>query len=819
MASNNIARLGVVLGLDTAEFTAAIDQAIAKNRAMGVQLKRDSEAAAAEIIKLKFATEDYGKALSQVQIIEREIQSGRYTKIDDKLKEQLRMQAKAYDDVAKSTKTATSGMTAFQQQSLMYQTTDFFTQVASGQSVLIAAIQQGGQLKDTYGGLVPMFKALGSMITVFRVAMVGLAAAAGTVGFALYKGHEEFVRLRDDLRLTGNFAGITQDQFALLAEGISGNMVASIGEAKEVLSQLVASGNFTGATFSSVGDTILRFAKVSGLSADEAAKKLIPSLNGTAASAKSLNDQYHFLTMAQYLQIEALERQGKKQEAIILTTDALNASLKSIKVETGYLSQAWQTVTEKASAAWNAMMNWGKPDTVGEKLKKQSELILQAMKVLDVRPNDLAAKAQFEKATQAYKALAEERDAGDKAAAEKSAAALKVQTEIEQRAKAGGFSKDQANIQLLEKIRLDTKLVADKQYANERMIIDLDAQRAIDTAQAEFKKKQTDEVGYYTARNTQVLNAQLAQIEQDRIVKVNKYKLGLMVKEAAFADELLDENIKAQVEALKVISDRQLASYNKFKVDKDALQYDKDRLAVQEQMMYATDRELKQEMLRLDVAREIKAVNESYLPDEEKTIELGRIREKEAMKSLQIDAQDRLDRMKEFTSVVFSNMSSAIDNFVKTGKLNFKDFARSIIQDLIAIQLKAQATSLLGMAFKGMGLPGIGGGGNGFVNDMGGLELAGSLGFANGGDPPVGRVSVVGERGPELFVPRTAGTIIPNHALAGMGGGGQTVNYNGPFIQNMSAIDTQSGLQFLAKNKASVWSAYQSANRSIPMSR
>ena len=46
-------------------------------------------------------------------------------------------------------------------------------------------------------------------------------------------------------------------------------------------------------------------------------------------------------------------------------------------------------------------------------------------------------------------------------------------------------------------------------------------------------------------------------------------------------------------------------------------------------------------------------------------------------------------------------------------------------------------------------------------------------GFANGGNPPVGRPSIVGERGPELFVPRTAGTIVPNHA---MGGANVTVN-------------------------------------------
>ncbi len=48
------------------------------------------------------------------------------------------------------------------------------------------------------------------------------------------------------------------------------------------------------------------------------------------------------------------------------------------------------------------------------------------------------------------------------------------------------------------------------------------------------------------------------------------------------------------------------------------------------------------------------------------------------------------------------------------------------------------------------------------------LISAGALNFANGGRPPVGRASIVGERGPELFVPDRAGTIIPNHAMGGM---------------------------------------------------
>ena len=68
------------------------------------------------------------------------------------------------------------------------------------------------------------------------------------------------------------------------------------------------------------------------------------------------------------------------------------------------------------------------------------------------------------------------------------------------------------------------------------------------------------------------------------------------------------------------------------------------------------------------------------------------------------------------------------------------------------------------------------GGGGGFFGSGGGLASfmpsLGGLGFANGGRPPVGKASIVGERGPELFVPSTAGTIIPNNQL----GGGSTNN-------------------------------------------
>ena len=89
---------------------------------------------------------------------------------------------------------------------------------------------------------------------------------------------------------------------------------------------------------------------------------------------------------------------------------------------------------------------------------------------------------------------------------------------------------------------------------------------------------------------------------------------------------------------------------------------------------------------------------------------------------------------------------------------------------------------------------------------------------AEGGSVSANMPYIVGEVGPELFVPSGSGTIIPNNQLASVNQQPQIV-YNGPYIENMSAIDTQSGMQFLMKNKESIWSANQSASRGLPASR
>ena len=182
-------------------------------------------------------------------------------------------------------------------------------------------------------------------------------------------------------------------------------------------------------------------------------------------------------------------------------------------------------------------------------------------------------------------------------------------------------------------------------------------------------------------------------------------------------------------------------------------------------------------------------------------------------------------------SSVTGNMTKAIDTFVQTGKINFKDLAGSIIKDLVSIQLKMSAMDLFkSVAGTGGGVMGglggllssvMGGGAASAATDTsvaGWAASAGITAHANGGtissDAPV----LVGERGPELFVPGRSGAVIPTNDMSAIGSSSGTV-YNGPYIANMSAIDTQSAAQFLSNNKMTIFAANQSASRSLPMSR
>jgi len=156
-------------------------------------------------------------------------------------------------------------------------------------------------------------------------------------------------------------------------------------------------------------------------------------------------------------------------------------------------------------------------------------------------------------------------------------------------------------------------------------------------------------------------------------------------------------------------------------------------------------------------------------------------------------ATNAANQAQQIFSAMTNGMNSAIDNFVNTGKFSFSDFATSIIKDIIKIQLKAQAAQLFtaGAGFLGFKLPGM----------------------AAGGPVGAGQPYMIGEKGPELFIPSSAGTIVPNNKLNN-GGGGASNTY---ITNNISAIDSRSVAQLFAENRQVLFGNVEQARRELPL--
>jgi lambda family phage tail tape measure protein len=267
--------------------------------------------------------------------------------------------------------------------------------------------------------------------------------------------------------------------------------------------------------------------------------------------------------------------------------------------------------------------------------------------------------------------------------------------------------------------------------------------------------------------------------------------------------ESVNEVLDATSKKLQDIADKREAAAGRDASAEVLAEYDKQAEAV---------KRLGQEYAELARTQETSAI------EAQRTFSYGW---EQAFKQYAENAENYSTMAGDMFQAVTGAMSTAIDNFVESGKFSFKDFTTSIIKDLIKIELKMAAMQLFRMGFQAIG-GAIGGGiGGASVSGIGSTAGgAGALSFpvaANGGT--INSPTLVGERGPEIFMPGRSGAIIPNNNIGDMMGNNGGITYNGTVIQNMQAIDTQSGLQFLAKNKMNIYALNQSASRSMPTSR
>lgn len=886
MANQILARLGVVMTLNVAKWEQEVNQAIEAEKKLKREITKQNNDAAKEILKLTYAVQDFGREVTLVEKIQREfVQGGKYAHLAEEGKAAFLKQAAAMDALVASSKKAqkesikAAGLTTYQLQALSYQTTDIVTSLAGGQNPMLVLLQQGGQLRDQFGGVTNVFKAFAQVLTLTRVVVGGLAAAFGTLAYAAYKGNEEFKEFNNSLILSGNTAGLTFDKFRGLAQSLAGGGMVGLKDAKDIFASLASSGQFTSKSIESVAQSIALVSRLSGQSVDVVGKELISAFNGTASSAKNLNEKYNFLTLAQYRQIEAMEKVGDKQGAINTLSQALNEKLEKQAPQLGTIAKLWNSLAN----TWERIKNIGVPDTDEQMLEFLSKQVNYYQTMVDRFPEAEARQRQLSRATEEYLKLSNKVREDRKKAEEEAKKAQDEKTKIDLYAKAGGLATDIRKKYELEKTLDDIQFQSRLENAKGLERIDIEAEHKAAEARRKIRQKNEEENNVFVIRNKKQLDADLDAIEKEKLQKRNamefearksiEEKVNTVLNEVEANKELIAlfekqkvvtlddiEKIKVrkqlQDEINKIIADPRISQTEKDrlqnimkeafaqkeltegrkkllekaletekavrdaqKTESDSVALEKRKLEIYSENLLMTEAERDIALSRLETEQKIAAIRQKMIDNPEFSARgEGLIAEQGAIQRRReevIGLAERLKVLRDVNQAVFSNMENAIVNFVKTGKLSFKDLARSIIQDILAIYMKAQMLQM----FKSFG--GLFSASSGAATTAGGTPMIGDFPAsvpvaADGGY--IGGPTIVGENGPELFIPRTAGTIIPNQQMAGMTGTPQVV-YNGPYIANMQAIDTQSAAQFLARNKESVWAANQSASRSVPQSR
>ena len=286
------------------------------------------------------------------------------------------------DDLGKTGQSA--AQTAFAMRMIPAQMTDIIVGLSTGQSPFMVLMQQGGQLKDMFGGIGPAIKGVGTYVMGLVNPLTLAASAVGFLGLAYYKGTQEQDEFYKSLVLTGNLVGKTSGQLADMAARVSVAANSTTGAAASTLNQLVLSGKVAGDSLERVTTAIVKTSEATGIATD----KLVGDFNDITAdpvaAITKLNDQYHFLTLATYNQIKALQDEGNQQDAARVATDAYANAMQQrandIHQNLGLLESAWDSLGKTAKGAWDAMLNIGREQTLTDKLATLNENIAEAQK-------------------------------------------------------------------------------------------------------------------------------------------------------------------------------------------------------------------------------------------------------------------------------------------------------------------------------------------------------------------------------------------------------------------------------------------------------
>lgn len=710
-----------------------------------------------------------------------------------------------------------AGQTAAAMRMLPAQITDVVTSLASGQQAWLVAIQQGGQIKDSFGGIGPALTALRAAISPTMLALGGLAAAAGAVALAYNQGSFEADAYRRAIVLTGNAAGTTVQQLQDQARTMSA-VVGTQSAAAEVLAQLAGTGRIAADQFDVLGAGALKASRDLGISVEDTVRQYEALARDPVRAVVKLNEQYHFLSLAVYEQIKALDKQGQQQAAARLAMEtygkALGERADEVNRNLGTMERGWRAVTGAAKAAWDAMLNIGREQTMAEQLASVEAQI----KALDDRKSNNPAQTAARRAVLVDKAAAlrESMQIAERAATNQGvttrgiAAAIAAAEEADRKNKGGKSDADRAreaaeqqrldmirsNLQSLTSAYSDAERVLEAQrqagqlseaqyWEAKRAFIALGRDAQLSALQAENDALEAEKA---TASERIANQSKIAQNKAQMASVQAKAAADLVVANASEAASLerlnratadyarqLDEARQARArqqgrdiaglgrgDAARGLAGRQNALEDRYYDELRRLDSDKQSGGLK-------DEQYQQRLTALKAYHQKALADEiTFQADIEKAQGDGSLGMQRALENYLDSAKNVAGQTEQLFDRAFQGMEDALVKFVQTGKIDFKSLADSIIADLIRIAVRQQLTSAISSS-----------GSSWFSTAASFVSSFFGGGLAAGGSAERGRMYEVNEAGPEtlhvngrtyLMMGRESGAVQPNRG--GSAGGG-----------------------------------------------
>ncbi|EOU4372546.1 phage tail tape measure protein [Escherichia coli] len=274
---------------------------------------------------------------------------------------------------------------------LPMQFTDVATQLAGGQNPWLILLQQGGQVKDSFGGMIPMFRGLAGAISLPMVGVTSLAVATGALAYAWYQGDSTLSAFNKTLVLSGNQSGLTAERMLTLSRaGQAAGL--TFNQAGESLAALVSAGVRGGEQFDAINQSVARFASASGVEVDKVAEAFGKLTTDPTSGLIAMARQFRNVTAEQIAYVAQLQRSGDEAGALQAANEAATKGFddqtRRLKENMGTL-ETWADRTARAfKSMWDAVLDIGRPDTAQEMLIKAEAAFKKADDIWNLRKDD-----------------------------------------------------------------------------------------------------------------------------------------------------------------------------------------------------------------------------------------------------------------------------------------------------------------------------------------------------------------------------------------------------------------------------------------------